>query len=111
VSQRGPGKKIIYVDELWRFVSPQSLPAELQRLVRMGRAENLELISSSQRPRDFHADIRSQATEWVGFNVNTSDVEPLADDLPGVERICGLAAGSFLAFNRESGGELAGKLF
>ena len=53
VSRRGPGKKILFVDELWRFVDAHSLPAELEKEARMGRAEGLELLTATQHPQLF----------------------------------------------------------
>ena len=52
VSRRGPGKKVLFVDELWKFVDTNSLPAELEKVARMGRSENLELLTATQHPRD-----------------------------------------------------------
>ena len=68
VCQRGPGKKILYIDELRNFVSKFSLFPEVSRIARMGRAEHLELLSSTQYPRDYHTDLRGAVTEWVCFN-------------------------------------------
>ncbi|MGH7977470.1 MAG: hypothetical protein ACREC8_12525 [Limisphaerales bacterium] len=53
VARRGPGKKILFVDELWQFVDAQRLPDELEKVARMGRVENLELLLSTQHPRDY----------------------------------------------------------
>ena len=60
VSRRGGGKKILFVDELCKFVDAQSLPEELEKVARMGRAENLEMLSATQHPRDYHRDIRAE---------------------------------------------------
>ena len=35
-SRRGPGKKVILLDEIWRFCSPQSIPRKLATLSQMG---------------------------------------------------------------------------
>ena len=66
VSKRGPGKKVLFVDELWRFVNAQALPVELEKVVRMGRSENLELLTATQHPRDYHRDIRAEVAAWTG---------------------------------------------
>jgi type IV secretory pathway VirB4 component len=112
VSRRGPGKKVFFVDELWRFVDNNSLPAELERIARMGRSENLELISATQHPRDYHRDIRAEVTEWVCFSMNEpGELDAVRPYFRGVDRVAELPRGSFIAYNRESGAELAGKLF
>jgi len=67
MSRLGPGKKVFYVDELWYFADAQSLPVESEKIARMGRCENLEFLSSTQPPRDYHRDWRAEVTEWVAF--------------------------------------------
>ncbi len=112
VSRRGPGKKILFIDELWRFVDAQSLPAELERVARMGRAEGLELLTATQHPRDYHRDLRAEVTEWVCFNtVEPDELDAVRPYFRGVDRVASLPRGSFIAYHRESGAELAGKVF
>ena len=111
-SKRGPGKKIFYVDEMWHFADSQSLPVELEKIARMGRAENLELLSSTQHPRDYHRDIRAEVTEWVCFSTDEpGELDAVRPYFRGVDKIVGMAKGKFIAYNRDSGEELAGKLF
>ena len=112
VARRGPGKKVLFVDELWKFVDAHSLPAELERVARMGRSENLELLSSTQHPRDYHRDIRAEVTEWVCFSMDEpGELDAVRPYFRGVDRVASLPRGSFLAHNRESGAELAGTVF
>jgi hypothetical protein len=112
VSRRGPGKKIIYVDELWRFADAQSLPIELETIARMGRSENLELLSSTQHPRDYHRDIRAEVTEWVCFSMDEpGELDAVRHYFREVDKIVSLPRGSFIGYNRESGAQMAGKLF
>ena len=112
VSRRGPGKKVLFVDELWRFVDAHSLPAELEKVARMGRAEGLELLTATQHPRDYHRDLRAEVTEWVCFNtVEPGELDAVRPYFRGVDRVAGLKRGEFIAYNRESGAELAGKVF
>ena len=112
VSRRGPGKKVFYVDELWHFADAQSLPAELEKIACIGRSENLELLSSTQHPRDYHRDIRAEVTEWICFNTTEpGGLDAVRPYFRGVDRVAELPRGSFIGYNRESGAELAGKLF
>lgn len=112
VSKRGPGKKVFFVDELWRFVDAQSLPAELERVARMGRAENLELLTATQHPRDYHRDIRAEVTEWVCFSMTEpGELDAVRPYFRGVDRVAALQRGEFIAYNRESGAELQGRVF
>ena len=111
-SKRSGGKKILYVDEMWHFADAQSLPIELEKIARMGRAENLEWLSSTQHPRDYHRDIRAEVTEWVCFSTDEpGELDAVRPYFRGVDRIAGMAKGNFIAYNRDSGEELAGKLF
>ena len=111
-SKRGPGKKILFVDELWKFVDSQKLPSELEKVARMGRAENLELLTATQHPRDYHRDIRAEVTEWVCFSSDEpGDLDAARPYFRGVDRVSQLPRRSFIAYNRDSGEELAGKLF
>jgi hypothetical protein len=112
VSRRGPGRKILFVDELWRFVDAQSLPAELEKVACMGRVENLELLTATQHPRDYHRDLRAEVTEWVCFSMNEpGELDAVRPYFRGVDRVADLPRGSFIAYNRESGAKLAGRLF
>jgi hypothetical protein len=112
VSKRGPGKKIFYVDELWHFADAQSLPVELEKIARMGRAENLELLSSTQHPRDYHRDIRAEVTEWVCFSTDEpGELDAGRPFFRGVDKFAGIPKVQFIAYHRVSGAELSGKLF
>lgn len=111
-AKRGPGRKIIYLDELKQFSSKFYIPPELGKIPRMGRAENLELLTSTQFPRDYHADIRGSVTEWVCFScTEQAERDAVRDYYPAVDKVAALNKGQFVAFNRDSREELAGRLF
>ena len=112
MSQRGDGKKVLFCDELWKFVNAFQLPPELERVVRTGRAENLELLTATQHPRDYHRDIRAEVTEWVCFSADEpGDLDAVRPYFRGVDKVSGMPRGRFIAYNRDSGVELAGKIF
>ena len=111
-SRRGPGKKVLLVDELWKFCSPNQIPKELAVVAQPGRVENLELVTATQLPHKIHASISGQSTELVCFRLD----EPLALDKVqelGADRdaVQGLPLGSFIAWNRLSRARLDGKVF
>jgi hypothetical protein len=111
-SQRGPGRKIIYLDELKQFASKFYIPPELNKIARLGRAENLELLTSTQYPRDYHSDIRGAVTEWVCFScTEPAELDAVRPYFPNVDKAAGLPLGSFIGFNRNSQAELPGKVF
>jgi hypothetical protein len=111
-SRRGPGKKIMLVDELWKFCSPNSIPRELATVAQTGRVENFELVTATQLPHKIHASITGQSTELVCFRLDEAlaldKVEELGADRAAVQS---LPLGSFVAWNRLSRGRLAGRLF
>lgn len=111
-SRRGPGKKILLVDELWKFCSPNQIPKELAIVAQTGRVENLELLTATQLPHKIHASITGQSTELVCFRLDESlaldKVEELGADRAAVQA---LPLGSFWAWNRLSRACLAGRVF
>ncbi len=111
-SMGGPGRKIIYLDELKQFASKFYIPPELNKIARMGRAENLELLTSTQFPRDYHADIRGNVTEWVCFScTEPAELEAVRPYFPSVDQAAQFPPGRFIAYNRNSRTELAGRIF
>jgi hypothetical protein len=111
-SRRGPGKRVLLVDELWKFCSPNAIPRELATVAQTGRVEDLELVTATQLPHKIHASISGQSTEMVCFRLD----EPLALDKVeelGAERsaVQALPLGSYVAWNRISRGRMAGKVF
>jgi len=112
VSRRGPGKKIVYIDELKNFASKFWIPPELGRIARMGRAENLELLSSTQYPRDYHTDLRGAVTEWVCFsNDEQAELDTVREYFPDIDQVKTFPLGTFVGFNRETKAQMRGKLF
>ena len=74
VSKTGPGKKVFYADEIWKYCSPHQIPVELATVAQTGRIEGLELLTATQLPHKVHASITGQSTEVISFRLD----EPLA---------------------------------
>jgi len=112
VCKRGPGKKILFVDELWQWSSSRRpVPAELENIVRTGRTEGLELLTATHSPREYHELIRSQATEFIAFNtIEPAQLDSIRPYWANVDAAADLPKGKFLAYNRDSGGTAAGIL-
>ena len=67
-------------------------------------------MSATHSPREYHELIRSQATEFVAFNtVEPVQLDSIRPYWPGVEKAAELPKFHYLAFNRNSGAELAGE--
>ena len=117
-AQRGPGKKQVIVPEVWRHCSPNTIPMGLASIAQAGRELGIELVVDTQRPNALHSSITGAVTEVVAFKL----MDPLAlKALEGiflsagieadVAEVSALAPGKFIAWNRLSGGRLAGEVF
>lgn len=114
VAARGPGKKILFVDEVKTLVPARSdmIPPALEKIFREGRELNLELMVATQYPKDLAMPIREACTEWVAFNAEEPEnLAVLKPYFRNVQRIAELPLGSFIAVNRNTGGEIAGRIF
>jgi hypothetical protein len=112
VSARGPGRKIIYLDDLANFGCKYAVPPELSRIIRTGRFVGLELLTSTQYPRDYHADIRGGVTEWVCFKcTEENDLAAVRPYFSAVDKVKDLQRGQFISYSRDFETELAGKMF
>jgi hypothetical protein len=119
VSCRGPGKKFLLVNEMWRFQDRENIPGELAKIVLAGREENIELVCCTSVPHQVNSAITGQSTELVCFGLGESvQGERLDPALAKVQQL-GISAdavralpkGSFIARNRQSGSMLSGKVF
>lgn len=110
--KRGPGRKLVVVDELWQWCSADAIPRELALVAQCGREENIELVTCTQRPELVNASITGSATELVCFRLDEPDalrtVRKLGAD---PEAVAALPLGAYIARNRLSGGILSGKMF
>ena len=112
VSQWGPGRKILYVDELREFGNKFSVMPEVNRIIRNGRFHGLQFLTSTQYPRDYHVDIRAGVTEWILFNCSEpDDLAVIRPYFKGVDVLPSLPRGEFIAVNREGGATMRGKIF
>jgi hypothetical protein len=112
VSKRGPGRKVLFIDEAWQFVDARSAPQELEDIIRTGRAEDLEILMATHRPSEYPRNVRALVTEWVCFNtIDGRDLDAVRDYYAGVDRCATLPKGEFLAFNTDDLTECHGKLF
>ena len=118
VAGRGPGKKMVVVPEVWRHCNPDNIPPELALLAQAGRELHIELIADTQRPEMLNGSITASATELIVFRQMHPAALRVTENLlrdggngydPAAIR--SLPLGSYLAFNRLTGGSVAGKLF
>lgn len=112
VSKRGPGKKLVLVDEVWQWVSPHAIPREFAQMVQAGREENIELVSCTQMPHRLNSSMVGQATELVCFRLQ-GHLALDCVELFGVDRdtVSKLPLGTFYALNCLTSDTLSGRVF
>lgn len=111
-ARRGPGEKIVAIPEAWRFNTEDSIPFEFARLAQAGREFGVQLLLDTQTPEKLNSSLTGQATELVCFRLLSPEavraVARLGADAAHVGR---LPLGTFISYNRISGGSLAGRVF
>lgn len=112
VAQRGPGRKIVSLPEMWRFCTKDSIPLEFAMLAQAGAETGVELLLDTQTPEKLNPSLDGQLNELVCFKLISSEalkaVERMGADPDEVKN---LPLGSFVAYNRISGDVLRGKVF
>lgn len=99
----GPWKKVFFVDEQWKFCDARRLPDELERIVRTGRFYELQYVSATHRPRDYHPKIRALVTEWIGFNtVEPDELDAVRPYFSDVDKVASLPRGSWISYFRDT---------
>ena len=111
-AQGGPGLKVLCVDELWQWADARTIPRGLRLCTQAGREHGVQLLTATQEPHRVNSSIVGQCAELVCFRLQEPKAWKCVSDLGAdAERIAALPLGSFIAYNRLSGGQLAGKLF
>lgn len=106
-SQRGPGKKLVLVDELWRHCTPNYVPPWLALIAQTARNENVELVTATQRPNLINESITGQSTEIVCFRLQAplgvAKMVKLTDGRLSAPEIMGRPNYKFISLNTLSG--------
>lgn len=117
-ASRGPGKKMVVIPEVWRHCNEDSIPMELATLLQAGRELGIECIVDTQRPERLNGSITGAVTELVVFRQMGREAiratEAMLYDAglsPDRAALAALPLGSFVGFNRLSGGSLTGSVF
>ena len=111
-SARGGGRKILLIDEVWKYCNPNAIPPELATCVQEGRKCGMQNVFTTQRPHLVNGSITNETTELVSFRLQEESALKRVEflGLSAVE-VSGLPLGTFIAVNRDSGGMLRGKVF
>ena len=106
---RLPGEKIIVIDEVWKYCSPNSIPFPLARIVKEGRKRGLRLLVNIQEPHRLNGRIAAEMSELICFRLTLPRALDWAEEY-GFDRgeVADLAPLRFVARNLDTGGELRG---
>lgn len=118
VARSGPGRKLVIIPEIWRHCNPDTIPPELALLAQAGRELGVELVCDTQRPELLNGSLTGAATEMVCFRQMSPAAWRVTEKLLwetgnafDPAQLRALPPGSFVSFNRISGGALAGRVF
>lgn len=111
-SKRGRGRKIVFIDEIWRFQDRDDVPIELATLAQMGRSENIELVTATQHPHLVNSSITGNLAELVCFRLDESqDLSKVAKMGANPDEVKALPLGTFIGYNMNKPGTIRHKLF
>jgi DNA helicase HerA-like ATPase len=111
VADRGPGRKVLLVDEVWKFCDPTRIPDELALCIQTGRKRGLELVFCTQRPNRLNGAIFNEVSEAVCFKLQDQNaLDKVAPWGVATEEISRLPRPQFVAVNCDSGALLRGRL-
>jgi len=112
LAQRGPGAKIVALPEVWRFCTEDSIPPDFAMLAQAGRELGVELVLDTQRPEKLNPSLTGAITELVCFKLASREALKAVGDM-GADRdaVESLPLGSFIAYNRLTGGTVRGRVF
>jgi len=110
-SDRLPGRKVLLVEEAWKYVTTRKQPVELEKCVRGGRHGQLDCMFNTQTPGQLHEVVRNECTELVCFSLqDDKSLEwPKAKGFDPAE-VKALPDLHFIARNLRSRGELRGAI-
>ncbi len=110
-SKELPGRKVLVVDEAWKYISPLRYPQEIASCVQTGSAYGLECMFNTQLPHKLHEAISNECSELVCFRLQGEKSLAWVKD-KGVtpSEVSALTPLHFVSRNLDTGGELRGKI-
>jgi hypothetical protein len=107
-----PGRKVLMVDEAWKYCSPHAIPLPLAQWILDGRKLGCETLFGVQQPNRLNEAITNEVTELISFRLQGGNALAKIEGLGlAADEIASLPLGSFVALNCETGGELRGRLW
>jgi hypothetical protein len=106
-----PGRKVLVVDEVWKYCTPTSIPPGLALATQTGRKLGLGILVNTQLPNKINGSILNEVSELVCFRLQLKPalekVQEYGFDPDQVRQLPDLC---FIARNLDSGGELSGRI-
>jgi hypothetical protein len=110
VSEQVQGRKLLVVDEAYRYQTNNTIPAELACCIFDGRKRGLDMMFNIQAPNKLNNTIINECTEFVSFRVQSGRATELCGERGfNPEELAGLPDLHFIS-RSSSGGELRGRL-
>lgn len=112
MASRLPGRKLIYLDEAWKYCDRRSIPQSLANVVQTGRKRGLESMFSTQLPHLLNGAILNELTELVCFNLGEAKaLDCVQDRGADREEVGNLLPGTFVSLEKRTRGVLRGQVF
>lgn len=105
-----PGRKVLVVDEAWKYVTARRHPVELETCVREGSHAGLDTFFQSQTPGQLHTTIRGECTELVCFHLQKDASEWCVEKGMDADELESLPDFHYVARNIHSRAELRGSI-
>lgn len=111
-SEQLTGDKILFVDEIWKYCSPQKIPLELTTIAVEGRKRGVGLFVCAQRPNKINEAILNELTELICFRLRGKRALEFLPDYSDLdpEEVSRLPVLHFVAENSENGAVLRGQI-
>jgi len=107
-----PGRKLLLLDEAWKYCDRLSIPRSLSSCVQTGRKRGLEMMFTTQLPHKLNGSVLNELTELVCFTLGEEKaLDCVAEKGAPREEVAALPLGSFYALNKHSRGVQRGRVF
>jgi len=111
LSLKIPGQKVLVVNDAWNYCSPHSIPPGMAKIVQSGRHRRLHLMIVTTEPNKLNSSVLNGVSECVAFRLQSKQALALVTDQGfDANEVAALDRLQFVARNRDSGGELRGKV-
>lgn len=109
---RIPGRKVLMVDEVWRYCSNVAIPQTLAECIQTGRVRGLSCMFATQRPNRLNEAILNETTECVSFRLQGANALRTIEDLGApASKVSALPPGAWISVGCQTGKRASGRLW